>query len=535
MGGARCAEKLFEKMTMTVLRAPMSYFHTNPLGRILNRFTYDVEVLDVQVSLFFDFKLFRYLYVHKYKNSIFSTQLSQNMSITIIALSWYVAAVAVLVTILPWLILVLIPITLSYIMVQLHYRKSSVDIQRLDAISRSPLQTMLSEVMDGAITIRVFDKEENFRRKFFHCMDSNNAAMLTFIAAHKWLGVHLEVISGIVIFFVILLVSVMQQKSRIEPGLAALLIIWSTNLTIIMGYIMDSTSESEAAITSVERINAMSTLPQEKSISPNGEKVPPNWPRSGSLMFKQVYMRYRKDLPYALKGLSLELPSGKRCGVVGRTGAGKSSLAVALFRLVEIESGQIFLDDVDLSQLNLSQIRGRSGCMSIIPQDPVLFSGSIRDCLDPFNEWSNDVILEALDAVRLLKQGRGIDSLEDPVAESGSNFSVGERQLLCMARALLAKPKFLVLDEATASVDGETDKFIQEMLRTRFKGCTLLTIAHRLNTIMDYDLIIAMDDGKVAEFDSPSKLLQDKNGVLSHLVDATGEESANALRAMVKR
>jgi len=186
-----------------------------------------------------------------------------------------------------------------------------------------------------------------------------------------------------------------------------------------------------------------------------------------------------------------------------------------------------------LSKLHLSEIRGRSGCMSIIPQDPVLFSGSLRDCLDPFHEWSNDIVMEALSAVRLLKPGRGIEALHDHVAEGGSNFSVGERQLLCMARALISKPKFLLLDEATASVDGETDKFIQKMLRTRFEGCTLLTIAHRLNTILDYDIIVALDDGVVAEMGTPKSLLENKVGLLSHLVDSTGEESALSLRAMV--
>ena len=452
------------------------------------------------------------------------------MSVTIIALSWFVAAISVMTSIIPWLILVLVPVTIAYLLIQLHYRKSSVDLQRLDAISRSPLQTMLSEVMDGAVTIRVFGQSQNFTDKFFVNMDSNNSAMLTFIAAHKWLGVRLEILSGVVIFAAFLFVSSLQKRAQLQPGLAALVIIWATNFTITIGYLMDSTAESEAAITSVERINAMSSLPQEKVVG-NGQ-APKDWPKEGILKFEKVFMRYRENLPYALKGLSLELPAGKRCGVVGRTGAGKSSLAVALFRLVEIESGTILLDDVDLSKLDLSEIRGRSRCMSIIPQDPVLFSGTMRDCLDPFNEWSDDIILEALNAVRLLKPDRGVDALDDFVSEGGSNFSVGERQLLCMARALIAKPKFLVLDEATASVDGETDKFIQNMLRTRFQGCTLLTIAHRLNTIMDYDIIIAMDKGTVAEMGSPKELLQNKNGILSRLIESTGEESATALRTM---
>ena len=434
--------------------------------------------------------------------------------------------------ILPWLILIIIPVVVVFILVQLHYRKSSVDLRRLDAISRSPLQTTLSEVIEGAITIRVFEQEENFTTKFFNYMDQNNIALLTFIAAFRWVGLRIEIMSSIIQLTAILLLSILQRTSTMLPGLAGMLIVWTFNFTITLSFVIESSSEAEAAITSVERIHAMTSLPQEKSVK-NGN-APHNWPREGSLVFKDVYMRYRESLPYALKGLTLELPSGVRCGVVGRTGAGKSSLAVALFRLVEIESGKISFDGVDLSSLDLSEIRGRSGCMSIIPQDPVLFSGSIRDCLDPFREWSDDEVVEALRSVRLLKADRGHEALSDHVEEGGSNFSVGERQLLCMARALLAKPKFLVLDEATASVDRETDAFIQNMLRTRFQGCTLLTIAHRLNTIMDYDVIIAMESGRVAEMGSPRVLLDNKDGIFSGLVDSTGEESATYLRSMVK-
>lgn len=454
------------------------------------------------------------------------------MSTAIISASWFVAGISVMISIIPWLILIIVPVVVIFILVQLHYRKSSVDLRRLDSISRSPLQTILSEVIEGAITIRVFEQEQNFTSKFFNCMDQNNIALLTFIAAHRWISLRTEIMSSIIQVTAILLLSILQRTSTMLPGLAGMLIIWTFNFTITLSFVIESSSEAEAAITSVERIHALTSLPQEKSVK-NG-KAPHNWPRKGSLVFKDVYMRYRENLPCALKGLTLELPSGVRCGVVGRTGAGKSSLAVALFRLVEIESGRISFDGVDLSSLDLSEIRGRSGCMSIIPQDPVLFSGSIRDCLDPFSEWSDDEVLEALRSVRLLKADRGHEALSDHVEEGGSNFSVGERQLLCMARALLAKPKFLVLDEATASVDRETDAFIQNMLRTRFQGCTLLTIAHRLNTIMDYDLIIAMDSGRVAEMGSPRALLEYEEGIFTGLVDSTGDDSASYLRSMVK-
>ncbi|KAL3920251.1 MAG: hypothetical protein SGARI_006991 [Bacillariaceae sp.] len=293
---------------------------------------------------------------------------------------------------------------------------------------------------------------------------------------------------------------------------------WSSNFTITLNFLVDTFSETEAAITAIERVDAMADLPSEKPFETDTQHEPPqSWPEQGVLEFDHVSLRYREGLPLALDDLSFKIPAGKTCGVVGRTGAGKSSITVALFRLVEIESGRILLDDIDLSTLGLSDVRGRG--MSIIPQDPFLAGATLRECLDPFGKHSDEEIMEALESVRL-------------GSSSGSNYSVGERQLLNLARALLSQPKLLVLDEATASIDGETDAFIQKMLRTRFPNTTLVTIAHRLNTIMDYDCVLVMDKGQAAEFDSPAKLLSKRKGIFSELVDATGAESSKALREL---
>lgn len=315
-------------------------------------------------------------------------------------------------------------------------------------------------------------------------------------------------------------------------------------MTISLGFMVQAISESEAAITSVERLSAMSTIPQERT-PPVGTTPDPSWPTSGALTFHNVTMRYREGLPLALTGLSFSLRSGQRCGIVGRTGAGKSSIALALFRLVEIEpSGSITLDGTNLATLSLADLRGRPNGLCIIPQDPILFAGSLRECLDPFGEKSDTEVYEALRAVRI---GNACERtmeevLLDRVEEGGSNYSVGERQLVCLARAILATPKVLVLDEATASVDSETDAFIQHMLRTRFEGTTLLTVAHRLHTIIDYDVILVLQDGKAAEFGTPRELLEgngngtkDGNGgtggLFSDLIDATGSKTSAALRA----
>jgi ABC-type multidrug transport system fused ATPase/permease subunit len=277
----------------------------------------------------------------------------------------------------------------------------------------------------------------------------------------------------------------------------------------------------------------MSQLPQEKYLADAAVKPKESWPDEGFLEFDKVCMRYRPGLPLALNQLSFCIPAGRSCGIVGRTGAGKSSIAAALFRLVELDSGSIRLDGLDLGQLDLKEVRGRRNGMAVIPQDPFLSGGTVRQCLDPFQRSSDDEIAEALKAVRLtsfdFENGAGLDSR---VEEGGSNFSVGERQLLTLARALLSQPRVLLLDEATASVDGETDAFIQLMLRTRFPRTTLITIAHRLHTVMDYDVILVMKNGKAEEFGSPADLLQNPSGALSELVESTGAESARALRIM---
>ena len=369
--------------------------------------------------------------------------------------------------------------------------------------------------------------------KYEQVTNTNSAALLNFITAQRWLSVRIETLGALIVLVSMMLVVSSNDVFRLEPGFVGLLIIWSSNFTITLGFIMDHFSEAEAAITSIERVDAMSNLPSEKSMETDPSiGLPPSWPSQGQVTFEEVSLRYRPGLPLALKGLSFAVAPGERCGIVGRTGAGKSTISVALFRLVEMESGRVVIDGYDTSTMGLSDLRSR---LSIIPQDPFLFAGTLRECIDPFNQASEDEVLESLRAVRLCQAGEGPEVLSRRVEEGGTNYSVGERQLLCLARALLAKPKVLMMDEATASVDGETDAFIQAMLRERFQQTTLLTVAHRLNTIMDYDKVLVMDNGKAVEFGTPTDLLDAPNGVFTELVNATGEESARALRDMVTK
>ncbi len=505
-GGIRCSKNLYAEMTHYVLHAPMSFFETTPMGRLLNRFTYDAEILDVT--------------------------LVWSMSMLLIALSWFLTALVVMLVILPWMIIVMIPVAFCYWLIQIHYRKSGADLHRLDALSRSPLQAMLSEGIEGAATIRTFNMEDTFLRRFHRFADRNTAAQMNFLSAQRWLGVRIEFLGAVIVFIASILVISFNSTLALGPGLVALLIRWSSGLTVSLSFLVDNVAEAEGAVTAIERISRMAETPQEPDFDRKGDFVADlPWPSKGELEFRDVKMRYRPRLPLALDGLSFRA-AGQHCGVVGRTGAGKSTIATALFRLVEIESGKITVDNVDLSQLGLSDIRGRPNGIAIIPQDPFLFAGTLRECLDPFGISSDESLLDALASVRMLNTRKGIEYLDSRVEEGGANYSVGERSLLVLARAMLANPRILVLDEASASIDRETDSFIQSMLRTRFKSTTLLSIAHRLDTIMDYDAILVMDDGRLAEFGSPLELIE-RNGLFRELVDATGE-GATSLIQMAK-
>lgn len=359
--------------------------------------------------------------------------------------------------------------------------------------------------------------------------------MMNFMASQRWLGVRFLILGSIVTLFVTMTTVSFNHKLGLEAGFIGVLISWAQGFSGILSFFSQAVSESEAYMTSLERLQSMTQLPQERNIlSTITDK---NWPKDGSVSFQNVSLRYRSGLPLALNGLSFSASSGQRVGICGRTGAGKSTVAgPALFQLCELESGQIILDGEDLSKLRLADVRGRRNGMCIISQEPVLFSGSLRECLDPWGYSTDEEILEALQTVQVGDtKRRGVKALEDFVEEGGRNYSVGERQLLCLVRAVLAKPKLLVLDEATASVDAETDASIQKMIRERFEGTTLLTIAHRLHTIVDYDVVLVMDKGRVAEFGAPVELLGKNNGMFSKLVDSTGKESSLMLRQLAEK
>jgi ABC-type multidrug transport system fused ATPase/permease subunit len=373
-------------------------------------------------------------------------------------------------------------------------------------------------------------------KEFRHNVDDNTSAMMNYLAAQRWLGIRIEVLGASIFFLLSGTIACLNDRLRIPAGVVAFGLQWAVVFSAALNFFFLRLSESEARITSIERVRDASTLPQEKGWETDESLgLGQSWPAKGELEFDNVCMRYRQDLPLALSLVSFKLSPGMRCGVVGRTGSGKTSLTASLFRLVEIESGRILLDGVDLSKIGLSDVRGRSNGLRILPQDPVLYAGTLRDCLDPFHTEADEKMLEALqDVGHNGAQERGLAILDDPVEEGGSNFSVGERQLLCLARAIVEEPRVLVLDEATASVDTHTDSFIQQMLRSRFQNTTLFTIAHRLHTIMDYDVVIVMDEGECVELDHPARLLENPDSLFASFVESTGADSAAELRRIAQ-
>jgi ATP-binding cassette, subfamily C (CFTR/MRP), member 1 len=390
---------------------------------------------------------------------------------------------------------------------------------------------LLGESVEGVAVIRAFSAEESLFARMITMLDTQQHAYFLTYVGQSWLGIRLELVGTLIIAFACLMAVFQHVFSVTDAGLAGLAISYALSVTQSLNWTVRMASDLEANMVAVERVTEYTKLENEGTKRfQSHDKVLLGWPTSGEIEFKNVLMRYRPELPLVLKGLNIHIPGGSKIGVVGRTGAGKSSLMVALLRLVDLNDGTILIDKTDITILGLAKLREN---IAVIPQDPVLFSGTVRSNLDPFDEYTDESLYEVLEDVGLFKPKASsasseslkslsnvrIHSLDDIVLESGSNFSNGQRQLIVIARALMRRQKIVISDEATASVDGETDDAIQKVFRTKFVNATCITIAHRLNTIMDSDYILVMDDGRAAEFDTPKNLLQ-KGGMFRDLVQA---------------
>ncbi|CAJ2506229.1 Uu.00g003590.m01.CDS01 [Anthostomella pinea] len=506
------SRKLHERMATAIFRSPMSFFDTTPAGRILNRFSSDVYKLDEVLA-----RTFNMLFVN-FARSAF----------TLVVISVGT----------PIFVALIVPLSAVYYWVQRYYLRTSRELKRLDSVSRSPIYAHFQESLGGISTIRAYRQQERFELENEWRVDSNLRAYFPSISANRWLAIRLEFLGAVIILgaagFAIISVT---NHSGLSAGMVGLAMSYALQITTSLNWIVRQTVEVETNIVSVERVLEYARLPSEAPEIIHRHRPPVAWPANGAVQFHNYSTRYRAGLDLVLKNINLDIKSHEKIGVVGRTGAGKSSLTLALFRLIEPDTGDISIDNLNTSTIGLLDLRRR---LAIIPQDAALFEGTVRDNLDPGHVHDDTELWSVLDHspppfltqanpiahadhARLKEHVSNMDGgLEARINEGGSNLSSGQRQLISLARAMLTPSNILVLDEATAAVDVETDAMLQTTLRSDlFSHRTIITVAHRINTILDSDRVVVLDKGEVVEFDTPQALLK-KKGVFYGLVKQAG-------------
>ncbi|KAH9178081.1 hypothetical protein AeNC1_017475, partial [Aphanomyces euteiches] len=468
---SRCSENMHHELLRCVLRAPINlFFDITPVGRILNRFSRDLDIVDSLLpNLFLD--ILEYLFV-----------LLGALAICAVS-SFYVA-------------LGYIPVLVVFYYAGEFFKKSSRELKRLEGVSRSPIFSSFAETLDGIHTIRAFGMTERFTLQNRRAVDTNSKILFALVGSGRWFSIRMDMAATIMI--TIILAVLVSLKGVISSTVAGLALTYSVVLVSTIQWVIRLFDLAESAMTAVERLLHFKTIPEEAPETTLHDPAFASWPSKGAVQFQNLKLRYRPDLPLVLHGITLDIQGGEKIGICGRTGAGKSSLMIALFRISEFDSGTILIDGMDIATIGLATLRR---VLSIIPQDPVLFSGTLRENLDPFGEKTD----AELDAV--VQQTHLDLALSTVVAESGSNLSVGQRQLLCIGRALLRQSRIIVMDEATANVDLATDQLIQTTIQQAFTTETVLTIAHRLDTILHCDRVVVLEKGQVVECDAPSVLM----------------------------
>ncbi|KAG0326603.1 hypothetical protein BGZ99_009350 [Dissophora globulifera] len=499
----RTANAMHEAAFKRVLYSPLAFFDTTPLGRILNRFSRDVDTLD---------------------NVLWTTL--YEFTITIVTL---LGTVILIIVIFPWLVLAIVPILGLYYALSIYYRTTSREVKRLDSNLRSYLYAYFSECLTGLGTLKAFNVVPKAILKNEYRIDLNNRPYYLYQMGARWLSLRVNVLGALMTFSTVVLIT--ATRFKINPASAGLVLSYLARISGDLNWGVQRLSTLENNMNSAERlVHYVENLEQERPVERPDNKPAASWPSEGKINFNNVTMRYRPELPRVLRDISFEIQPGHKVGVVGRTGAGKSSLIHALFLLSELEGGEVVIDGINTSTLGTGDLRPK---IAIIPQDPVLFQGTFRYNLDPLSRHTEQELWQVLETSDLKsyvqQQEGGLDSM---ISAQGENLSVGQRQLVCLSRALLARSKVVVLDEATASVDMATDALIQMAIRTDFAHSTVITVAHRINTIIDYDRILVMHQGQVAEYDTPRNLLSNPDSIFSSMVNETGPQNAAHLRSL---
>uniref|UniRef100_A0AAG5CR64 Uncharacterized protein n=1 Tax=Anopheles atroparvus TaxID=41427 RepID=A0AAG5CR64_ANOAO len=495
----RISMNLHDRLFRGLTRATMHFFNTNPSGRILNRFSKDIGAID--------------------------SALPMALLDCVVFFLEMIAVVAVVSIVNYWFLLPTIVVAVLMYYIRQTYLNTSRVVKRIESVNRSPIFSHTNATLQGLSTIRAFGAQSALKREFNEFLDVNSSSWYMFISTSRAFALWLDLVC--VLYIGIVTLSFLVGGQHTLGGSVGLAITKTISLVGMCQWGMRQSAELENQMVSVERVNEYTNLPSEPPLETAPKHRPQrNWPEHGAIRFTNVDLRYSEDGERVLKDLNFVIRPNEKVGIVGRTGAGKSSLIQALFRLAPFD-GNIEIDDIDTKTLGLRDLRSK---ISIIPQDPILFSGTMRSNLDPFEQRKDEELWNALDQVELKEAVSSLaGGLECRMSDGGSNFSMGQRQLVCLARAILRNNKILVLDEATANVDPETDKLIQTTIRTKFAHCTVLTIAHRLHTVMDSDRVLVMDAGRVVEFGHPHELLHGPIGQLRRLVDQTGVATAAML------
>uniref|UniRef100_A0A2K6CQY5 ATP-binding cassette sub-family C member 10 n=1 Tax=Macaca nemestrina TaxID=9545 RepID=A0A2K6CQY5_MACNE len=490
-GTLEAAATLHRRLLHRVLMAPVTFFNATPTGRILNRFSSDVACVDDSLPFI--------------------------LNILLANAAGLLGLLAVLGSGLPWLLLLLPPLSIIYYHVQRHYRASSRELRRLGSLTLSPLYTHLADTLAGLSVLRATGATYRFEEENQRLLELNQRCQFATSATMQWLDIRLQLMGAAVVSAIAGIALVQHQQGLANPGLVGLSLSYALSLTGLLSGLVSSFTQTEAMLVSVERLEEYSCdLPQE----PQGQplQLGTGWLTQGGVEFQDVVLAYRAGLPNALDGVTFCVQPGEKLGIVGRTGSGKSSLLLVLFRLLEPSSGRVLLDGVDISQLELAQLRSQ---LAVIPQEPFLFSGTVRENLDPRGLHKDGALWQALEQCHLSEVITSMGGLDGELGEGGRSLSLGQRQLLCLARALLTDAKILCIDEATASVDQKTDQLLQQTICKRFANKTVLTIAHRLNTILNSDRVLVLQAGRVVELDSPATLCNQPHSLFQQLLQSS--------------